>query len=93
MATRDDTLSFAGRIGLQRVYEPALPNGGAPVLIDRLSPRGLRREDAAIAHWMRTLPELRELAWHGQITLLFGARDEAHNDACVLRDVLLQSQA
>ena len=35
--------------------------------------------------------ELRELARHGQITLLFGARDEAHKDAIVLPDVLLKS--
>jgi uncharacterized protein YeaO (DUF488 family) len=34
--------------------------------------------------------ELRELARQGRVTLLFGARDTEHNDAVVLRDVLLQ---
>jgi len=34
--------------------------------------------------------ELRALARHDPVTLLFGARDEAHNDAVVLREVLLK---
>jgi uncharacterized protein YeaO (DUF488 family) len=34
---------------------------------------------------------LRELARHRPVTLLFGARDEEHNDAVVLREVLLRS--
>jgi uncharacterized protein YeaO (DUF488 family) len=29
------------------------------------------------------------LAWEDRVTLVFGARDEAHNEAVVLRDVLL----
>ena len=32
---------------------------------------------------------LRALARQGQVTLVFGARDEAHNEAVVLREVLL----
>ena len=32
---------------------------------------------------------LREMARHGPVTLVYAARDEAHNDAVVLRDVLL----
>lgn len=35
------------------------------------------------------LGELRALARKGSITLVYGARDEAHNDAVVLREVLL----
>lgn len=37
------------------------------------------------------LDELRELARQRTVTLLFGARDEEHNDAVVLREVLLRS--
>ena len=33
--------------------------------------------------------KLRKLAQHGRVTLVYSARDEAHNDAVVLRDVLL----
>ncbi len=32
---------------------------------------------------------LRTLAQHGRITLVFSAHDEAHNDAVVLKDLLL----
>lgn len=37
------------------------------------------------------LEELRALARHGVVTLVYGAHDEAHNDAVVLREVLLQA--
>lgn len=36
------------------------------------------------------LGKLRELAAEGPLTLLYAARDEQHNDAVVLRDVLLK---
>jgi uncharacterized protein YeaO (DUF488 family) len=32
---------------------------------------------------------LRTLAQHGRITLVYSAHDEAHNDAVVLKDLLL----
>jgi uncharacterized protein YeaO (DUF488 family) len=35
------------------------------------------------------LDDLRNLALHGAITLVYAAHDELHNDAVVLRDVLL----
>jgi uncharacterized protein YeaO (DUF488 family) len=35
------------------------------------------------------LEELRALARQGPLTLIYAARDEEHNDAVVLRDVLL----
>jgi uncharacterized protein YeaO (DUF488 family) len=35
------------------------------------------------------LDRLRDLARHGTVTLVYGARDEVHNDAVVLRDLLL----
>lgn len=35
------------------------------------------------------LDELRALARNGPITLVFGARDQTHNDAVVLREILL----
>jgi uncharacterized protein YeaO (DUF488 family) len=38
------------------------------------------------------LEELRALARKGTVTLLYGARDEEHNDAVVLRDVLLDRE-
>jgi uncharacterized protein YeaO (DUF488 family) len=35
------------------------------------------------------LNDLRRLAGEGTLTLIYAARDEAHNEAVVLRDVLL----
>jgi uncharacterized protein YeaO (DUF488 family) len=35
------------------------------------------------------IEEVRSLARRGRVTLLFGARDEKHNDAVALRDILL----
>jgi uncharacterized protein YeaO (DUF488 family) len=110
-------------IKLKQVYEPASGADGARILVDRLWPRGLRKEDAAIDHWFKdlapstalrqwfdhdverwtefrkryraelaeqpqALADLRSLVRMGPITLLFGAHDESHNNAVVLRELL-----
>ena len=111
-------------IRLKRAHEPPAPDDGARVLIDRLWPRGVKKEDAAIDEWIKEIapstalrkwfghdPErwqefcrryqseirehpdelerLRALAQRGRITLVYSAHDEAHNDAVVLKDLLL----
>jgi uncharacterized protein YeaO (DUF488 family) len=43
------------RIKLKRVYEPASGVDGTRIFVDRLWPRGLRKEDAAIDHWCKEL--------------------------------------
>jgi len=48
-------------------------------------------ELATVAPAQLALTQLRELAARGPLTLLFGAHDEAHNDAVVLRDLLTSS--
>jgi uncharacterized protein YeaO (DUF488 family) len=115
----------AHHVRLKRVYEPPSSEDGVRVLVDRLWPRGLRKADAEVVHWIKNiapsgelrrwfghdpgrwqefrrryarelqqhaaeLDELRELARQRTVTLLFGARDEQHNDAVVLRDALLR---
>jgi uncharacterized protein YeaO (DUF488 family) len=111
-------------IQLKRAYEPPAAADGIRILVDRLWPRGLTKEAAAVDRWMRDLApstdlrrwfghdpsrwefrreyarelraredlleEVRSLARRGRVTLLFGARDEAHNDAVALREVLLK---
>lgn len=104
---------------LKRAYEPATASDGKRILVDRLWPRGLSKERAAIDEWMKDVapstslrrwfghdperwPEFRRrykrelrdhsellshiasLASRGRVTLVFGARDEQHNDAVVL---------
>jgi uncharacterized protein YeaO (DUF488 family) len=48
-----------------------------------------RRYSLEIHRHRDQLDELRTLAQRGRITLVFSAHDEIHNDAIVLRDILL----
>jgi uncharacterized protein YeaO (DUF488 family) len=111
------------KIRIKRVYEPRAPEDGQRILVDRLWPRGLTKEKAAVDLWLKEIApstELRKLFGHelakwkefqlryreelkgkadtistlkteakkGPITLLFGAKDEEHNEAVVLRAIL-----
>jgi uncharacterized protein YeaO (DUF488 family) len=115
----------AGHIKLKRAYEPAGPDDGKRILVDRLWPRGVSKAEAAVDRWLKEiapstelrqwfghdpvrwpefrrryaeelrhhaaeLDEIRALARQGTVTLVYGARDETHNDAVVLMDVLSQ---
>lgn len=40
---------------IRRVYEPALPEDGQRFLVDRLWPRGVSKERAALAAWLKPL--------------------------------------
>jgi uncharacterized protein YeaO (DUF488 family) len=110
-------------IQLKRAYEPIAPSDGYRVLVDRLWPRGVSKEQARLDGWEKELApsaELREWFGHeptrfaefrrryieelrddrprlaalrrraraGRLTLVYAARDEDHNDAVVLLDVL-----
>src|SRR6185437_7270490 len=112
-------------IRLKRAYEAPAKSDGTRVLVDRLWPRGVRKEAAAVDHWFRDLApstelrqwfghdvgrwrefqrryaaelkhhaelldELLRLVREGTLTLVFAARDEEHNDAVVLKQVLLE---
>jgi uncharacterized protein YeaO (DUF488 family) len=114
----------AGSVKLKRAYEQVEPGDGIRILVDRLWPRGVKKEDAAIDQWMKDLapstelrkwfghdparweefrkryaaevnehPEqlqqLRALARKGTLTLVYSAHDEEHNDAVVLRGLIL----
>ena len=114
----------AGNVKLKRAYEPPAADDGTRILIDRLWPRGITKERAAIDQWMKgispsaelrkwfghaparwdefrrryakevhqhaeLLDQLRLLAREGPITLVYSARDEKHNDAIELRELIL----
>jgi uncharacterized protein YeaO (DUF488 family) len=49
-----------------------------------------RRYQTEIRHHPDEFDRLRMLAQRGRITLVFSAHDEAHNDAVVLKDLLLE---
>jgi uncharacterized protein YeaO (DUF488 family) len=110
---------------IKRVYEAPDPSDGRRILVDRLWPRGLRKEAAHIDEWMKelapsdelrrwfghqperwrefqakyreelaspglaeSLKKLREFGRKGVVTLLYAAKNEAENNAQVLKEVL-----
>lgn len=112
-------------IAIKRAYEPAVRGDGVRVLVDRLWPRGLKKETAHFSRWMKelgpsdqlrrwfrhdpkrweefrrryrielqsaevqsALDDLVAIAAGGKLTLVYGARDQRHNQAVVLKEVL-----
>ena len=53
-------------VRLKRAYDPAVRSDGYRVLIDRLWPRGVKKEDAKLDEWAR------ELAPSGELRRWFG---------------------
>jgi len=113
------------RVTLRRAYDPRSPAAGRRVLVDRVWPRGIGKEELGADLWPRELApsdglrrwfghrpdrweefrrryreELREperarlldelaaLARETPLTLLFGARDRARNQAVVIMEAL-----
>jgi len=114
-----------GSVALKRAYEPTAPEDGQRVLVDRLWPRGLSKDKAAIDLWLKEIApstalrqwfshdparwdefqhryraeldangevvgQLRDVIDAGKTTLIYGAKDEAHNDAVVLAAYLAE---
>ncbi|MBV2264360.1 MAG: DUF488 family protein [Thauera sp.] len=48
-------------VRVRRAYDPPAADDGCRVLVDRLWPRGLARENARIEHWLRELAPSHEL--------------------------------
>ena len=109
-------------VKIKRIYEPAAPEDGQRILVDRLWPRGVSKGNAHIDLWLKDVAPSADLRrWFGHkperwaefqkrylaelkdnpafedlrrwvrgkpTTLLYGARDETHNQARVLADRL-----
>ncbi|MGW5352814.1 DUF488 domain-containing protein [Streptomyces sp. NPDC004031] len=53
-------------IGYRRVYEENAPGDGHRVLVDRVWPRGMRKDDARFDEWLRDAAPSSELrTWYG----------------------------
>jgi uncharacterized protein YeaO (DUF488 family) len=53
-------------IRLKRAYDPAEPEDGTRILVDRLWPRGLSRGEAKLDHWIKDVAPSAELRrWFG----------------------------
>ncbi len=48
-------------IKTKRIYDPASPEDGRRILIDRLWPRGIKKEEAKIDEWLRDIAPSTEL--------------------------------
>ena len=114
-------------IKMKRVYESPSSQDGLRVLVDRLWPRGLTKERAAVDLWLKDVApstELRKWFDHDPVkwkefqvryrnelrekkdaldllkqkcgeqtvTLVYGARDEEHNEALVLKKILARKK-
>ena len=56
----------ASHIRMKRAYEPPAVDDGARILIDRLWPRGVKKETLALDQWMKELAPSTELRkWFG----------------------------
>jgi uncharacterized protein YeaO (DUF488 family) len=53
-------------ITYRRIYDEPLPSDGTRVLVDRVWPRGVRKEDARLDEWLRDIAPSTELRrWYG----------------------------
>jgi uncharacterized protein YeaO (DUF488 family) len=57
---------MAESITCRRVYEETTPEDGTRVLVDRVWPRGMRKEDAHLDEWLRDVAPSTDLRrWYG----------------------------
>jgi uncharacterized protein YeaO (DUF488 family) len=110
-------------IHIKRAYQPAQPADGVRILVDRLWPRGVSKNEARIDLWLKEIAptadlrkwfahdpakwaefrqryvrelrentqavdQLRDHVHGGTVTLVYGAKDEEHNGAVVLKEYL-----
>jgi uncharacterized protein YeaO (DUF488 family) len=113
----------AKNLKIKRAYDRPAAADGTRILVDRLWPRGVKKEEAAIDLWAKDLApstdlrkwfghdpkrwtefkrrytaelrqhaelldDLRALADRGRVTLIYAARDQEHNEAVIIRDML-----
>jgi len=64
---------MTGKIQVRRVYEEPTPADGARVLVDRLWPRGLRKDAAQLDEWAKDVAPSTELrTWYNHDPAKFG---------------------
>ncbi len=54
------------KVGFARVYDAPVASAGARVLVDRIWPRGLRKDEAHLDEWLKAVAPSTELrTWYG----------------------------
>lgn len=111
------------QVAIKRAYDAPDTKDGYRILVDRLWPRGIKKEAAEIDQWLKEVaPSTKLRTWFGhdpakwkefkkryreelkdneawddlqalakaktKITLVYGAKDEKHNQAVVLEELL-----
>jgi uncharacterized protein YeaO (DUF488 family) len=62
--TREDAMGK--HVMYRRIYDDASPEDGLRILVDRIWPRGVRKEDARLDEWIRDVAPSTELRrWYG----------------------------
>ncbi len=110
-------------IQVKRAYDPPSPRDGDRILVDRLWPRGISKDELKLDSWMKEVApsndlrkwfhegdhkwedfrkryfkelgaqpeqvaELRKKARGHTVTLIYGSKDEQHNNAVALKEYL-----
>src|SRR5258707_1139514 len=112
-------------VAIKRAYEKPAPSDGQRVLVDRLWPRGVGKDQARVHHWLKSLApsdQLRQwfhananwplfkkryfqelaageadddlkslyalMEQYSKVTLIYSSRDETHNNAAALKELL-----
>lgn len=69
------------RVRLRRVYEQATDDDGLRVLVDRVWPRGLRKDSARLDHWIKDAAPSTELRkWYGHDPAKFDQFEHRYRD-------------
>ena len=111
------------KLKTKRVYDEVANNDGYRLLVDKIWPRGVSKEDAQLDEWNKELApsdelrkwfdhdpdkfdeftkrykkevkdkkeeldRIKEIAQDKRVCILYGAKDEEHNQAVVLKDIL-----
>lgn len=68
-------------IRVRRIYSPAAADDGIRVLVDRVWPRGMRKEAAAIDEWVKDVAPSTELRkWYGHVPEKFAQFETRYRD-------------
>lgn len=89
-------------IRLKRAYDPASPDDGYRILVERLWPRGITKEKAAIDLWLKEIAPSSELRkwfshdpqkWQEFIRRYRAELDQNHEAVSQLRQILVKEDS
>ncbi len=79
------------RVRIKRIYEPASADDGTRILVDRLWPRGIRKEQNAFDRWLREISPSTELRrWFGHDPTRWAEFRERYAEELRTHDALLR---